>query len=171
MLGDSGAAGGILQVTERTAPQEVRTMSEDSSVATARINAWQAIVVALITGAVSIVTTLAATGQFGARGGQTEGGGTGASETGPALLDAPVINFQAQRADVSLDECRARAGAALKTADLTGTQVRDFWAFGYQGGYTGIVWCHTDVNQVIFLTAGREEGPGQQLLRLLQRAY
>lgn len=144
--------------------------SDHASVETARINARQAIVVALITGAVAITTTLLATGTLGG-GGADATSRQGATTSTPAVLEAPVQHFSAKPTSLSLDACLARAGDGLRGMEMTGIEQGAYFAWGYRAQTTGLVWCHTDEGLVIFLAAGRDAAAAAEVATGLRRAF
>ena len=151
---------------------ERNTATDEGKIATARINAWQAIVVALITGVVTIVTTLIATGNLLSQKENTAAG-VGPLQESPGLLNAPVIRFRGREMDFSLEKCMQRARTALVDDEtgFTGPDVREYTILGFRGDTAGAIWCHTDVRQVLFIAAGRDIKLVEETLTLLERAH
>jgi hypothetical protein len=144
---------------------------DDPTVATARITARQTIIVAAITGVVSIVTTLGATGELFPRRSATSSSGSAAAESRPAVLEAPAFGFRGRRMGSSLEDCRRKAEEAFAEARFDGAQFLGHFGWGYRGTNTGVVWCHFDVDQVIFIAAGKEIAGVEETLELLDRTY
>ena len=146
--------------------------NEEDRIQTARINARQAIIVAAITGIVSIITTLIATGNLlpDRTRGKTLAGG-GASVPGMAVLAAPHLYFSSRQIDPSLERCMQKARDSLERAGLSGQESRQYFSWGYANETTGLIWCHTDEGVVIFLAAGRDEGAASRTAEALRRSF
>ena len=152
-------------------------MSSDDNqvkIVTAKIQAWQAIVAAVITGVLGIVTTLITTGTiFSGRSENTGNSqkGSGSIEMPAPVLDAPIIRYRSKAIDFPLDRCMEKARAAFESGGFTGTESREYVVQGYRSQYTASIWCHTDVGQAIFIAAGKDGSMVEQTLTLLDRAY
>jgi hypothetical protein len=144
---------------------------DDPAITTARINARQTIIVAAITGVVSIITTLGATGELFPRRSVTSSSESAGPPPSPAVLEAPSFAFLARDIGGSLDACRSKAEAAFAEAGFDGSRFRGHFGWGYRGTATGVVWCHADVGQVIFIASGKDGAAVDQTLALLDRTY
>jgi hypothetical protein len=144
--------------------------TNDVAIATARITAFQAITVALITGILTMITTLLATGNLFGR----HEGTAAASRPHPtsaSVLDAPQILFSAQPTEMSLNECVEKARSAMTRADFTGIEAARYSVFGYRGDTMGTIWCHTDARQLIFIAAGKDASSAEDTRSILARSY
>jgi hypothetical protein len=141
----------------------------DAELESARISARQAIIVAAITGVVSIVTTLIATGSIGRGDGGASG--SGSSATSAPVLNAPNLFFVAKSIDASLTECMDKARDALGRGKFTGISSTEYFSWGYREDVIGGIWCHTDVRQVIFLSAGKDQAAVEEARSILDRSY
>lgn len=144
----------------------------DPTVETARISARQAIVVASITGIVSIVGTLVGTGNLTPRRSEGTASSSVTSATSRApVLDAPQLSFVAKDTSSTLDECMEKARGALGRGQLTGVESGQHYAWGYRGETIGYVWCHTDARQVIFMAAGKNPATSEETRVILERSF
>jgi len=146
--------------------------NDDKSVETARVNARQAIIVAIITGIVSIASTLIATGYLSpgrARVGTSAAGGESISYA--PVLDAPHLYFSTKQTDLSLDQCMKKAKDGLERARLSGHDSKRYFAWGYQNKTTGLIWCDTDEKLVIFLAAGKDDREASLIREALSRSF
>ena len=145
---------------------------DDVAIETARINARQAILVAVITGIVTLITTLIVTGNLlPGHGRDQTSAGAGESVPHAPVLNAPYLYFSTKRINLSLEMCMEKARAGLERARLTGQDAKGFFAWGYRDQTTGLIWCHTDEEIVIFMAAGRDEGEASQTAEALRRSF
>lgn len=146
--------------------------NEDSSIKVARINARQAIYVAIIVGLVSITTTLIATGNlFPKHHLGTSGDTTDEYQTPTTVLDAPHLAFSTNVIDLSLDQCMDNATEALNRTGYSGMEIRRYFAWIYNGDATGLIWCHTDEDIVIFIGAGKDWARASKTSESLRRSF
>jgi hypothetical protein len=144
--------------------------TNDVAITTARITAFQAIAVALITGILTMMTTLLATGNlFGRHEGTAAA--SGPHPMSASVLDAPQILFNAQPAEMSLNECVGKASSALTRAGFTGVETARYFVRGYRGDTMGTIWCHTDARQLIFIAAGKDASSAEDTRSILVRSY
>lgn len=136
-----------------------------------RLSKWLLPVLpALITGLVSIFTTLLITGRLFPRA--TQGtSAPGVTESRAPVLDAPDIRFSSKRINDSLTDCMSHATSALEKARLTGRDAKAYYAWGYQNQTSGIIWCNTDDGLVIYLAAGRSAEETSNVLEALRKSY
>ena len=87
------------------------------------------------------------------------------------VLNAPQMYVSAKTIDASLDECAEKAGRALAAAYLKGIQSRRILNWGYRHDAIGVIWCHTDARQVIFIGAGQDDANVMTTRTLLERSY
>lgn len=143
----------------------------DPAIETARITARQAIAVALITGIVSIVTTLIATGNLITQKIEGTASDSGSRTSNAPVLDAPHIFFSARSIEFPLSTCMEKARGALDRGEFTGIDSARYFSWGYRGENVGGIWCHTDVGQMIFLAAGKEQAAVEGTKTVLERSY
>ncbi len=137
-----------------------------------RINSRQTIIVAVVTGLVSIVTTLIATGNLpGGQAANHTAGDVGESASNFAVLNAPELHFSTIPIDLSLDECMIKADDDLKELELTGTEEGRYIRWGYDNDTTGLIWCHTDEALAIFLAAGTNATATSDLAEALRKSF
>ena len=136
-----------------------------------RLSKWLLPVLpALITGVVSIFTTLIVTGKLFPRAPQGTSGQETTQSKSPVSL-APEIAFSSKRTDMSLPDCMSQAKAALTRATLTGREEKAYFVWGYQNQTTGLIWCHTDEGLVIYLAAGRDLTETYGVMETLRRSF
>ena len=125
----------------------------------------------LVTGLLGIVSTLLVTGHLFPRAAQgtTEPGGT--LTKNPPVLEAPYIYFSAKPADISLTDCIGKANASLDSAGFTGRETRQYFAWGYRGSTTGMVWCNTDSKLVVYVAAGSDDQETAKQQDALRRSF
>jgi hypothetical protein len=124
----------------------------------------------LITAVLGLVGVLVSSGVlFPRHEGTAKASGTGS--TGPTVLNAPQVYVSAQSIHISLDECAEKAGRALAAAKLTGIQSRRVLQWGYHEDAIGLIWCHTDGGQVVFIGAGQDDANAVNTRILLERYY
>ena len=146
--------------------------NEDSGIKIARINASQAIYVAIIVGLVSITTTLIATGNlFPKRQLGTSGNSTDENESPTTVLDAPHLNFSTKVIDLSLEQCMKNAKEALNATGYSGLESRQYFAWVYNEDTTGLIWCHTDEDIVIFIGAGKDWAVASKTSEMLRKSF
>ena len=146
----------------------------DVAITTAKIGAFQAIAVALITGLLTSLTTLYATGAF------EKGQGTGAPTVsvpaqsfiqGPlketSVQSLPKMAFSARPTGLPLKECLQKARKVLINAGFSNINAADFYVTGLEDNSFGAIWCHTDARQLIFLSAAKEFPAAQDTEELL----
>ena len=137
-----------------------------------RLSKWLLPVLpALITGVVSIFTTLIVTGKLFPRSPQGTSGQEATQQSKSGVENAPEIAFSSKRTDMSLPDCMSQAKAALTRAGLTGREERAYFAWGYQNQTTGFIWCDTDEGLVIYLAAGRDSTETYGLMETLRRSF
>ena len=125
----------------------------------------------LIGGIFGIFGTLIATGNLLPR--HQEGTTAPASTSGPKppVLDAPFLYFSYKQIDYSLPDCMTKAKSDLERAGLTGREAREYFAWGYQNETTGLVWCNTDENMVIYVAAGKNDQKASELAEALRKSF
>lgn len=125
----------------------------------------------VITGLVSILTTLLVTGHLlpHRQEGTTATASTSASRS--PVLNAPFVYFSSKNIDYSLPDCMAKAKADLERAKLTGLEAKDYVAWGYQDETTGLVWCNTDENVVVYIAAGGNYQKASELAEALRKSF
>jgi hypothetical protein len=125
---------------------------------------------ALITGLLTLVGVLVSSGVlFPRHEGTAKVTGTGVAD--PPVVNAPQVYVSARTIDGSLDECVQQAGHALATAQLTGIRSERPLQWGYHEDAIGLIWCHTDARQVIFIGAGPNDANAVKTRTLLERSY
>ena len=141
----------------------------DTAIRTARITAFQAIAVAVITAVPAILGTLfVATDRLSSKRAQ---GTAVAAQSVPAVLDAPHLYFRSDKSDLSLESCREKADKAVSKAELTGKQDGAFIAWGYWHDTTGVIWCNTDYRVITFLAAGKNYDAAIQTVDALRKSF
>lgn len=103
--------------------------NEHPNIVAAKINARQAILVTVIVGIVSIVTTLFTTGYFPKHQIMGTSGGNYESSRKSGVLDAPHQSFSSKKIDLSLEECMNNAREVLDKSELGGTETRRFFSW------------------------------------------
>lgn len=149
------------------------TKDGEAAVQAARISARQAVLVALITGIVSILTTLIATGVLTPGTSlQETSASEGAGTSEHAVLEAPILHFSSVPTDAPLEACMQKANRALdKGLELVGIRAQRYYTWGYQQDTIGLIWCHTDEELVIFLSSGTDDPAAAQMAEALRRSF
>jgi hypothetical protein len=144
-------------------------MAEDNE-RTSVLVARYGILAALITAVFGLVGVLVSSGVlFPRHEGTAKVSGTGSTDR--SVLNAPQIYVSARTIEASLDECAEKAGRALAAAKLTGIQSRHVLQWGYHEDAIGLIWCHTDARQVIFIGAAQDDANAASTKTLLERYY
>jgi hypothetical protein len=126
-----------------------------------RITAWQAVIVAAITGIVSITTTLIATGRFSrpdpiptqVSSGQTQDSSSRSTEI-PAVLGAPELSWGYLTTPESPEECSTRARNAFVRLGYTGINRSEQWNWARHQGNTVVILCVPGQTWGLAITAG-----------------
>lgn len=158
----------------------------------ARIASRQTIVVAAITGVVSVITTVLAT-RAASPSDHKPSPGSEAALTGRTAEDAvshlpvnrrlPIMRFGVIPTTLSAEDCSRRAVATLHDRNFTGVEMArydsgTFVKFDYTWGYFGkqneigaLIWCATDSHQVTFVATGPSDDQVSMLVTQLRRSF
>jgi hypothetical protein len=151
----------------------------DASVRVARIQAWQAILVAVVgvVGGVlsTLVTQRLATPAMGSQASRTEGFQSSPRHVTnpgpPAAPNPPATHYYWKGTQLGLEPCKSQAETLLRQSGAANIDVQSHTVFGISGPYQLWIGCMTDYKLVILVASGPNEGDASKLSKTLTDGF